>query len=171
MRTKAKVVASVVLAAGLIAGCSSQAGVAATVNGEQITTAEVDDGMALGPYYAEPPTPASVVASLIQARAVIDAAREEGMGASPADGAAFLDSIGAQDIQQDGEYPDAVLDLARMNLISQNLQTAPEGQNVIEEVNDFMSSADIEFNPRYGNWDIAQGGLNQDVPDWIELGN
>ena len=170
MRTKAKVAASALLAAGLIAGCAPGAGVAATVNGEKITTSEVDDGMELGPFYAEPPAPADILASLIQARALIDAGSAEGIGASPADGAEFLDSIGAQDIQSDGSYPDAVLDLARMNIISQQIQSAPEGEAVIEQLNDFLASADIEFNPRYGTWDLAQGGVDQSPPEWIALG-
>lgn len=169
MRTK-KVVASAVLAAGLLAGCGSQ-GVAATVNGETITTNEVDQGMSLAPFYAQPPAPANVVASLIQARAVIDAAQAAGVGASPSEAVEFLDSIGAQDIQVDGAYPDPVLDLARMNLISQQLPTAPEGQAVINEVNDFMAGAQIEFNPRYGEWNAAEGGLVQNPPEWIETRN
>ena len=169
MRMKAKVAASVLLAAGLLAGCSPQAGVAATVNGEEITVAEVDEGMSLSPFYAEPPAPANVVASLIQARAVIDAAKAEGMGVSATEASAFLDSLGAQELEVDGEYPEAVLDLVRMNLITQSLQTAPQGQGVVDAVNDYMMNADIEFNPRYGTWDIAQGGLTQALPEWIEL--
>lgn len=172
MRKMAKAAAGVLLTAGLIAGCSSHAGVAATVNGEKITVEQVDEGMALGPFYSQPPAPANVVASLIQARAVIDAAQAEGIGVSAAEAADFLDSIGAQEIQVDGSYSDAVLELVRMNLISQDMQAgAPEGQNVIDAVNDYMLNADIEFNPRYGSWDVAAGGLNQNPPEWIEPGN
>lgn len=171
MRMKAKAAAGVLLVAGLLAGCTPGAGVAATVNGERITVAEVDDGMGLAPFYAEPPAPANVVASIIHARAVIASAAAAGIGVSEADAATFLDSIGAQDIKADGTYPDAVLDLARMNLINQDLQFAPGAEDVIEDVNNFIASADIEFNPRYGTWDIANGGLTQNLPEWIETGN
>lgn len=171
MRMKAKLAASALLAAGLIAGCSTQAGVAATVNGEQIRVVEVDDGMALGPFFAEPPTPANVVTSLIQARSIIDAAATSGLGVSGDEAAEFLDSIGAEEIQVDGAYTEAVLDLARMNLITQDLQMAPEGEEVVNQVNEYMTAADIEINPRYGAWDIAAGGFVQEQPEWIELGN
>src|SRR5699024_1303486 len=97
MRTKAKVAASALLAAGLIAGWRPGDGVAATGNGEKITTAEVDDGSELGRFYAEPPAPADILASRSQARALIDAGSAAGIGASPAHGAEFLDPIGAQD--------------------------------------------------------------------------
>lgn len=171
MRMKAKVAASVLLVAGLVAGCSGQGGVAATVNGETISVEQVNDGMALSPFFAEPPAPADIVMSLIEARSVIDAAKEEGMGVSAEEAEDFLDSIGAQEIRVDGEYSEAVLDIARMSLISQSLQTAPQGQGVIEAMNDYIVNADIELNPRYGTWDIEQGGLLQEAPEWIEHGN
>lgn len=169
MRMKAKIAAGVLLLAGLTAGCTAQPGVAATVNGEKVTIAEVDDGMALGDFFAQPPTPGSVVASIIQARAVNEAAQTAGLGVSAAQAADFLDSIGAQSIQDDGEYSPTVLELARMNIVSMNLQTAGEaGADVVEAVNEYMTSADIEFNPRYGTWDLARGGVVQDLPEWVE---
>lgn len=169
MRRKAKIAASMLLAAGLIAGCSTQSGVAATVNGETITVQEVDEGMALSPFYATPPAPANILTSLIQARAMTDAAKAGGIGVSAADAAAFLDSIGAQTIQVDGSYTEPVLDLTRMTLISERVDPdTDQGQELIETINEYMASAEIDFNPRYGSWEIAEGGLNQSLPAWIQ---
>lgn len=171
MRARAKIVASALLAAGLIAGCAPQPGTAAVVDGHRITVDYLDDGMALGPYFQQAPAPSNILASLIQARAVIDAAGEHGVGISTSQAAEFLEGIGAGDIAVDGEYPDAVLDIVRMELISQELQSSPSGQALVEQVTDYMENADIEFNPRYGEWDISQGGLVQTLPDWIEFGD
>lgn len=169
MRRKAKIAASVLLAAGLIAGCSTQSGVAATVNGETITVQEVDEGMALSPFYATPPAPANILMSIIQARAMTDAAKDGGMGVSAADATAFLNGIGAQELQVDGAYTDPVLDLTRMNLISEQVDPATvQGQGLIDAINEYMTNAEIEFNPRYGAWDISAGGLDQSLPAWID---
>lgn len=170
MRKKA-LAASIALAATLVTGCSPQAGVAATVNGDTVTTAEVDQAMELGPFFAEQPAPANLVASLIQAPVIIDAAGDAGIGVSEGDAAAFLDSIEADAIKVEGEYPEAVVELVRANIITQELQMSPDAQNIIEEVNRVMESADIELNPRYGSWDLSRGGLQQDVPDWIYVTN
>lgn len=172
MRIKAKLAASALLAAGLLSGCVGQPGTAAIVDGERITVEQVDEAMALGPFFQDQLTPSNALATLIESRAAITVAAEHGVGVSQDEAAAFLDEIGAEFIAQDGDYTDPVLDIVRMSVISQELGQAPNGQAIVEEIGEYMlETADIEFNPRYGEWDSDQGGLVDGFSDWIELPN
>ena len=33
---------------------------------------------------------------------------------------------------------------------------------------DALAAVDVEVNPRYGSWDIANGGVVPRVPEWIQ---
>lgn len=169
MRIKAKLAAGALFAAALIAGCTPPGGTAAVVNGDVITVAEVDDGMAMAPLFSQPLAPSNVLMTLMQARPMIAAAADLGMGVSADDAADFLDQIDGSAIRVDGEYSAAVLDITRMQLIVQEAQVAPEGEELFNRLNEFFNTAEIETNPRFGTWDISQGGLQQSLSDWIEF--
>lgn len=161
--------ATAAFAAGLLAGCATgQApGVAATVNGEQITQGTLDDAMALAPFYANPVQPTAMLSNLIQAPVVISVAQSAGIGVSDADAGAFLDELQAQAIQVDGQYTDAVLDLVRVNEISGKVQTQPNADELLVELTTAIAEANVVVNPRYGTWDSDQLGAVFTPPAWI----
>lgn len=162
-------VAAAALAATVMVGCADGQGpgVAARVDDTVISTRQVDEGMALAPFYAQPPSPASIVTNLIHATVLLPVASENGLGVSDEDAASFLDGLDAQSIKVDGEYTEPVLDLVRLSLAADAANTAPQGQQVFAEVNDRLASADITLSPRYGTWDEASGQPMEASRPWL----
>ncbi|WP_194164877.1 hypothetical protein [Pseudactinotalea sp. HY160] len=149
--------AAMALAATVMAGCADGRGpgIAASVDGTVISAEEVDEGMALAPFYAQPPNPTAIVTNLIHASILLPVASDNGLGVSDEDAASFLDGLDAQSIQVDGEYTQPVLDLVRLSLAAEAANSAPQGQQFFGEVNERLATADITLSPRYGDWDEA----------------
>lgn len=166
MGMKARIAAGLVAIAGLAAGCSAQPGVAATVDSDTITMTELDDAMLLGPFFQTPPTPEMILNELIESRVVLDVASSNGIGVSHNQAAQFLDSLDAQDLQQDGDYPEPVLDLVRLIMVKEAVGTSPQAEDIMEEVSETFSEAEIEVSPRFSQWRFS--GEEVQVPDWVE---
>ncbi len=162
-------VATVALAATVMAGCADGqgAGVAARVNGEVISQGAVDDGMALAPFYAQPPSPTAIVTNLIHASILLPVASANGLGVSDEDAATFLDGLEAQDIKVDGQYTEPVLDLVRLSLAAEAANSAPQGQQVFTEVNEQLTTADIALSPRFGTWDETAAQPVESERPWL----
>lgn len=165
---KARIAAGLVVLAGLAAGCSAHPGVAATVDGQPITMTELDEATTLSPMYQTPPTPDVVLNRLIDSRVFIDVAAENGMGVSSEEAAQFLDSLEAEDLREDGQYPDPVLDLIRLNLIHEQLQTDPNAEQFLDKVSERLEDTDVELSPRFSQWQFSADSIR--VPDWVERG-
>lgn len=162
--------AAAALAAVLVAGCSpgQGPGVAANIDGHVISTSDVDEGMQLAPFYSEQPPPSAILSNLIHAEVAIPIASDNGLGVSDQDAAEFLDEMDAESIQTGGEYSQPVLDLVRFSMMVEQAQAAPQGEDLMSELDAQLGSADINVSPRYGSWDAEGASLQEESQPWLE---
>ena len=159
--------------AGALAGCSGTPGVAATVEGRTITTAQVADAYEqLHPYL---PAAAStdILAALIQEPVYSRLADQAGSGVSDDAAAALLDQVVTQAAQSTGSEPgpapewnDASLLVGRYVVALNNLGATsdPEAAAAVTEA---MQKADVEVNPRFGSFDPNGVLVAPTTPPWI----
>ncbi len=182
-RVRARVAAAVVLAVSGAAGCSTQSGAAAVVEGRSIPVADVHAATEQLSPYLQNATPSGVLVLLVaepvfervatahgigvsdqEAQEVLDqlaappdpAAGEEGQEPAPADGAGEQPEFGA-----------ASLDVARLTLLQRKLGEHPDGQALLDEVTAELAALDVDVNPRFGEIDFGQGGITPVEHDWL----
>lgn len=169
MRTKAKLAAAVLAAAALLAGCTTPSGgTAAIVNGQTVTVAELDDAMTLAPYLSRPIAPGELLVSLVQAREILQGAAEHGVAVSTHQAEELLDQMGASTLRVDGEYPAAVIDITKVQLVAQEIEASGDAETIFTDINERLTNADIELNPRYRAWQGGDAAANGGFSPWIE---
>lgn len=165
---RALAVASGLVAAGLLAGCSGTPGAAAVVDDRVIRTSDVqvasDELAALGQSFDV----SAVISVLIQEPTVTAIAQEHGVGVSDSDAVALLDQVAESLGQADGAttpdagtgtpetFSDATIAIARYSLASGNLQEADDADAIGEEVAERLAALDVDVNPRFGTADESQ---------------
>ena len=166
------VVAAGVLAGGL-AGCSGTPGVAATVEGRTITTAQV--GAAYEQLHPYLPAAASsdILAAMIQEPVYSRLADQAGSGVSDDAAVALLDQVVQQAAQANGtkagpapEWNEASVLVGRYVVALNNLGAASDPE-AAAAATDAMKAADIEVNPRFGSFDPNGMLVAPTAPAWI----
>ncbi|MCL3861302.1 SurA N-terminal domain-containing protein [Actinotalea sp. K2] len=167
-RAAVRAALAVAVGAALLAGCASQPGAAAVVDGRSITQAELNrTATELAPLITG--TDIRVVLSaLISAPSFIDAAAEHGVGVSVAETRALMDEAavrtGATEVT---DWGDGSVALVRFTLASQSLQGLPDAATVVAEVNEQVRGLDVQVNPRYGALDRTTGAITPVALPWI----
>lgn len=159
--------AATVLAAGIaLSGCAGQPGAAAIIDGQTISEQSLSrSGAALQPFLQDQLTPRAMLSSMIQAEIFLQVASDHGLGASAEEARDYLDNIAEEaDIDAPENYPDGTIEVARMLMINQNLQTSDQSDAVQQEVVNEIDNLDVSINPRYGSWDpqAMSGSLIQE---------
>ncbi|WP_147572552.1 hypothetical protein [Cellulomonas massiliensis] len=166
------VVAAGVLAGGL-AGCSGAPGVAATVDGRTITTAQV--GAAYEQLHPYLPAAASsdILAAMIQEPVYSRLADEAGVGVSDDAAVSLLDQVVQQAAQANGteaapapDWNDSSVLVGRYVVALNNLGAADDPQ-AAAAATAAMQSADVEVNPRFGSFDPNGMLVAPTTPAWI----
>ncbi|MCC2322713.1 SurA N-terminal domain-containing protein [Cellulomonas xiejunii] len=177
-RGRGRVVAAVVAAGGLLVGCSGQPGAAAVVDGRTITTAELATAQEeLAPIFAGARTQ-DVLGVMITEPIALEVAADEGVGVNDEQARELLRTVAVQALgEEEGsarEFGPGALAVARYSLAIAALQDLPTAQAAADEYQERVAAADIEVNPRFGeftddllvappttpSWVVPEGGRN-----------
>lgn len=171
-RTRGRVVvAAVVAAGGLLAGCSGQPGAAAVVDGRTITTAELaTTHEQLGPIF-NGARAQDVLGVLITEPFAVQVAADEGVGVNDEEARELLRMVAVQALgEEDGaalEFGPGAVAVARYSLATAALQDLPSAQAAAAEYQERVSAADIEVNPRYGDFTDDLVVAPPATPSWV----
>lgn len=159
----------------VLAGCAGQPGVAATVDDRVITESDlarfVSDGESV---LAQEPTADAALSMLILIPWFLDIAADAGAAVSEHDAVDLLEEVLAQtgaEAPEDG-FGTGMIDLARWQLVQTELSSgevlAPDFN---AELSVLLDEAEIEVNPRYGEFDAESGSvLPREADAWIAVG-
>ncbi|WP_448631450.1 hypothetical protein [Cellulomonas soli] len=167
-----RVAGLLVLAGGLtgLTACSGQPGAAAVVDGEVITSSDVQQAMdELGPYLSSPSTSA-VLTILVQAPAVSAVAAEHGVGVSLKDAQSALSDVAAADGIDGSDFSDASLTIAKFSVEYSALSKLDDADAINAELVDRVSALDVEVNPRFGTLDTGNFVSAPTANPWIVQG-
>jgi len=163
------IAAAALLSALALGGCGAHPGAAALVNGERISENELDraveDFAAVTGQEVDAPT---MLSTLVVAPIILDVAAEFGVAASDEQAAALLDrqaEASGLPVPEDG-YGTGVLDIAKMTIVNQEMSISPVGAPAMETVSVRIAEADVDVNPRYGEFDPAGQVVPEALP-WI----
>lgn len=169
-RGRVRVVAAVVAAGGLLAGCSGQPGAAAVVDGRTITTAELATAHEqLAPLFAGVGAQ-DVLGVLITEPFAVEAAAGEGAGVNDEQALALLRSVAVRALgEEEGgalEFGPGALAVGRYSLAASALQE-PDAQAAVTAYQERVAEADIEVNPRYGEFTEDLVVAPPAAPSWV----
>lgn len=168
-RRVARTLLPLVAGALVLGGCAAKPGTAGVVNGERVTENEVSDAAREYVELTGQATDRSVVLNTLMAAEVLpDIAAEHGYAISDGEVTAAYDeqavTLGGE-ASADG-YSAAFIDLGRYIFLFSQIQSSPDGEQVVAEFTEAMADADITVNPRYGSPD-EQGVIQPAERDWI----
>lgn len=149
------------LTVGALAACGAQPGAAAVVDGRRIPVTDLDQAMReLGPYFTNVSS-TNLLAVLIQAPIVIDAAEEAGVAVSEDQALELLEgAAAAAGTDPVPTFSPASIEIAQFSLAQQELQQLPDAADISADIGEQVVALDIEISPRYG----AVGDDNVIVP-------
>lgn len=154
-RRSASVLAVATAGALVLSACSSgglSSGVAAVVDGQQITVADVQEATEqFNTLPVSPTTPTDVLTLLVYGDVAEEAHRAAGN--PPIPDAQLLNDLRGGGLQNPA---DSTIDLYRAINHLQMAQALPATEDV-----------DIEINPRYGAWDSTNAQVIAQTPTWI----
>lgn len=147
----------------LLSACSIHPGAAAVVDGRTISQAYLDQTyFEIGNPGLDKPT---TLLLLIAAPYFIDAAAEQGVGVSESDGREAAEAgLAGRDV---GDLSAGTIEFFRLTLALQNLQNAPGGAELVDEVGAEVFSKEMDINPRYGELDAQTGTITRAPLPWI----
>ena len=157
-----------VAAAVTLSACAGQPGAAAVVNGTAISGSDVHTAyQELSPYFTGATT-ANVLSVLVEEPTVTALAAEQGVGVSPEDAQALLDSV-VKEATPD-EHPtfsEPSLAIARYSVAYTNLQKVADAEAVSTELAQRISALDVTVNPRFGTLGKGNAIGEPTTPAWI----
>lgn len=166
-RTVLGATAATVTVAAALAGCSAQPGTAAVVDGRTITQSQLEDTHADLAPVLEGLDVRTTLVTMIVAPFFIEAAEENGVGVS----ADQAEATARQSAEQAGTayqpLGEDALEVVRFTMAAQQLQTLPDGAEVLSDVEEQIFAADLDVNPRYGDLDEETGQLVRAPLPWI----
>lgn len=157
-RARRSMTAATVAAAGALAlsGCSADAslsaGVAAVVDGKEISVSDVQEATAQFNTLPVQPANTSDTLTLLIYGDLAEAAYTEA-GLPPVPDAQLEAQMRGGGVE---EPSDSLIDLYRSITHLNGLQGLPSAEG-----------ADIQVNPRFGSWDAEAGQVIAQAPDWI----
>ncbi|GEL94950.1 hypothetical protein [Cellulomonas composti] len=163
------VVGALAGAATLLSGCAGTPGAAAVVNGDVISSEDVRVAVEqLGALYDEVNT-VNVTTVLIQEPILTQVATEHGIGVSEKETVDLLNTRATQaGVDPLDEYAPSTLAVARYALTNSKMQDADDADDLSTEVATRITDADIDVNPRFGEYDPETLQLTApSAPAWI----
>ncbi len=153
MSKRATVIATgALVGALLLGGCAPRPGTAAVVDGETITTAEVDEALEdLAPVLATA-SATNVVSLLIISPSFLAAADAAGFGVTEEAGRDYIVSAGLVTEAEAAELSGGALEIVRF-AVMQGSVTTEAHVAVLDEAAARLQEAEVELNPRFGTWD------------------
>lgn len=172
---RSRLIPALALTAALtLAGCAgvgSDLGV--SVEGEEFSVAELQEATGqLNEATGQPTGPQQVIADLVLLP-LLDSI----FAGSPAqlNDALSREMLSGVGITDPGPATLAAVRSRQYQAVLQNaaaLQGDPEMTAVVERASAVtqadLAAIDVEVNPRYGSWDVANGGLVAEIPSWIQ---
>lgn len=164
-------VAAVVAAGGLLAGCSGQPGAAAVVDGRTITTAELaETHEQLAPIY-NGARAQDVLGVLITEPFAAEVAAEAGVGVNDEQALALLRTVAVQALGEEKgaelEFGPGAIAIGRYSLATSALQDLDDPQAAATDYQERVAAADIEVNPRFGDFTDALVVAPPTTPSWV----
>ncbi|MBO0922212.1 hypothetical protein J1G42_15420 [Cellulomonas sp. zg-ZUI222] len=171
-RTRGRVlVAAAVVTGGLLAGCSTHPGDAALVDGRAITTAELATAFEEMAPILQGVAPQNVLGILITEPFATELAAEQGAGVSDQQALDLLRTVAERAVGPEEaagmEFGPGAVAIARYSLALAALQDAPDPAAAVAEYQARVLDADIEVNPRFGEFTIDLGVVPPEQPSWI----
>ncbi|GIG38650.1 hypothetical protein [Cellulomonas phragmiteti] len=170
-RGRVRVVAAAVVVGGVLAGCAGQPGAAAVVDGRTITTAELATAYEqLTPIF-NGAGPQDVLGVLITEPFAAQVAADEGVGVNDEQAMALLRQVAVQAVGEERgaalEFGPGAIAVARYSLAASALQDLPDAQGAAEAYQERVAAADIEVNPRYGEFTDDLVVAPPAAPSWV----
>ena len=164
-------VAVAVVAGGLLAGCAGQPGTAAVVDGRAITTAELATAYEqLEPIFNGAGAQ-DVLGVLITEPFAAEVASEQGVGVNDEQALELLRSVAVQSLGEEKgralQFGPGAIAVGRYSLAASALQGLPDAQAAAEEYQGRVAAADIEVNPRFGEFTDDLVVAPPTPPSWI----
>ncbi|UZN04317.1 hypothetical protein [Cellulomonas sp. S1-8] len=166
-----RLVTAVVVAGGLLAGCSGQPGAAAVVDGRTITTAELATAYdELMPIFNGAGAQ-DVLGVLITEPFAAEVAAENGVGVNDEQALELLRSVAVQALgEEEGaalEFGPGAMAVGRYSLAASALQDLPDADAAAAEYQERVAAADIEVNPRFGEFTDTFTVAPPTAPSWV----
>lgn len=162
---RAAAVAVVLGLAAATAGCSVHPGAAAVVNGDQITTADLERvADELGPYLKDA-SPSAILTALLQSEAWLAVAASHDIEVTDDQGRDFLDQLASGSGSEPMTWGHESLVIARVQVASTELSSASE--DLQGEFASAVADLDVTVNPRYGEYDPETGVVGAVDEPWI----
>lgn len=170
-RRGVRLVAAMVTATAVLAGCSGHPGAAAVVDGRTISTSELAAAFEeLRPLY-NGAGPQDVLGVLITEPFATELAAEVGTGVSDQQARDLLEQVAAQALGEEAaagrEFGPGALAVARYSVAVSELQGVDDPQAAIAEYQSRVLAADIEVNPRFGEFGENIQVAPPVTPTWI----
>lgn len=152
-----RVLAAAAVGLLLLSGCATGADTAATVEGQEIGEAELQEATRQFNQVAQQPvTPSQVLQVLVQLPVLEEVGAEAGVDFTEEEYRSAMVEAGLSE-----PHPLAVDFLRGLNIQNTLPQT---GQEV---PSDRLAELDVEINPRYGSWDPESATVTAEPPAWI----
>lgn len=160
--------AAALLIAGtlLTSACAPEVGAAAVVDGKRIEVSTVQDALADLDDVAEGLTQTDVVGMLIVAPLWTEIGADHGVGFTNQEVQNTLNAFLEQMQIEQRDFSQGAIDVLRSDLIVNALLNGPDRDSAIEAIETRLAEADIESNPRYGEF-TEQGRVNPTTFDWL----
>lgn len=153
---------SLVLVAGVLAGCADGArpGTAAVVDGRTIPASEVSDAMSqLAPLF-NGATPQLILQVLVDEPTLTKLAADKGAGINDGEATQFLaKSFQSAGIAAPAHYSAGAMSIARYQLAANNVQGLSDSASAVAELQKRLAALKVTVNPRYGTFDPTQAGV------------
>jgi hypothetical protein len=161
-----RALAALVVAVALLAGCAPTSGAAAVVDGEPISEAQLADTVTQLRAFSDVPA-RGVLQALIVSPFWVEAAGDIGVGASIDDARERLDALAADagGEQASPEWGPGMLLIARVLVAQDRATQTGLGEELASAANGLVREADIEVDPRYGEW--TSEGVTPTTPEWL----
>ena len=160
-RRSVALVAGAVALVGALAGCSAKPGVAATVNGHEITTSEVSTTIADFTPLSGQVSASAVLNELVLEPIYLEVASKHGVAVSEDDAKAAIASAFAGK----GPVPDSAgtLAIARFELTANKISQSQDASAIATDLTAALKDASITVNPRFGTFDPAAASVTSVV--------
>lgn len=146
--------------------CAGEVGAAAVVDGKRIEVSTVQDALQDLDEITDGLTQTDILGLLIVEPIWVGLGAERGVGFTDQEVETMLGSVVAEAGLENREFSQGAIDVLRTDLVISSLLNGPDGQEVVSEIQERVEAADIESNPRFGEF-TADRGLNPVARTWI----
>ncbi len=173
MRTRAAAVAVAVLAVvGATTGCAERPGVAAVVDGREITQDALNQTVdqlqpILGKADGSALDPQVVLTVLLVSPATVEVGEQFGIDVTDDAAREVLRTVAEKKGVDVGAIRSGSLAVGRYLVVMQESQGVADAAGFQKALDTAWNTIDVDLNPRYGAWQPGAGVVAGGVPDWI----